>query len=73
LIDGLKNQVIVEDETARQMFAFTPLGYEEAVRMALRRAKTVNKKTMRSYTPQKERRGCNVLHFLLFGSNRYLK
>jgi len=70
LIDGLKNQVIVEDETARQLFAFTPMGYEEAVRKALQRVKIVNKKPVRSYTPQKERRGCNLLHFLLFGSNR---
>jgi hypothetical protein len=60
----------VEDPAARQLFAFTPMGYEEAVRMALQRVKIVNKKPVRSYTPQKERRGCNLLHFLLFGSNR---
>ncbi len=40
LIDGLKNQVIVEDDTAQQLFPFTPLGYNEAVRMALRRVET---------------------------------
>jgi len=46
LIDGLKNQVIVEDETARQLFAFTPMGYKDAVRMALRRAETGNVETI---------------------------
>ena len=30
----------MEDETARQLFAFTPLGYEEAVRVALKRTET---------------------------------
>jgi Protein of unknown function (DUF2867) len=46
LIDGVKNQVIVEDATARQLFAFPPLGYEDAVRIALKRAKTGNIETI---------------------------
>ncbi len=66
LIDGVKNQVIVADPTARQLFPFTPLGYEEAVRVALKRAETGNKKTMRSFSPKKDRRGCNLWHFLFF-------
>jgi uncharacterized protein YbjT (DUF2867 family) len=70
LIDGLKNQVIVEDPAACQLFDFTPMGYEEAVCIALRRADTGNKKSVRSLPAQKERRGCNLLYTLLFGSNK---
>ena len=40
LIKGLKNQVIVEDPTARELFPFEPLGYEEAVRIALKRTES---------------------------------
>jgi uncharacterized protein YbjT (DUF2867 family) len=66
LIDGVKNQVIVEDQAARQLFGFTLLGYEEAVRVALKRLKASNKKYKRSYAPKQDRRGCNLLRFLLF-------
>jgi uncharacterized protein YbjT (DUF2867 family) len=69
LIDGVKNQVIVEDPTARQLFSFMPMGYEEAVRLALKRADTGKKYPMRSLQPNKDRRGCNILYSLLFGSN----
>ncbi len=64
LIEGVKNQVIVEDPSARLLFDFTPMGYEEAVRVALKRAEAGRKKTMRSFTPQKDRRGCNLWYFL---------
>ena len=70
LIEGLKNQVIVEDPTAREMFGFKPMGYEDAVRFALKQAETGNKKSMRPFRPQKGRRGCNLLYSLLFGSNK---
>ena len=70
LIDGLKNQVIVEDPTARLLFDFKPMGYEEAVRLALKRTQTGNKKTIRSMPPKKERRGCNLLYAFLFGSHK---
>jgi uncharacterized protein YbjT (DUF2867 family) len=46
LIDGVKNQVIVEDSAARQLFGFTPLGYEAAVRTALKRAEAGNVETI---------------------------
>ena len=46
LIEGLKNQVIVEDPAARQLFAFEPLGYEEAVKLALKRAESGNIETI---------------------------
>jgi hypothetical protein len=66
LIDGVKNQVIVEDPSAEQLFGFTPLGYEEAVRVALKRVQASNKKYTRSYAPKQDRRGCNLLRSLLF-------
>jgi uncharacterized protein YbjT (DUF2867 family) len=37
LLEGLKNEVIVHDNTAEKLFSFTPISYEEAVRLALRR------------------------------------
>ena len=67
LIEGLKNQVIVEDPAARLLFDFTPMGYEEAVRLALKPARTGNKKAARSIPQQKDRRGCNRLYTLVFG------
>ncbi len=66
LIDGVKNQVIVEDPEALQMFGFTPLGYEEAVRVALKRIAASNRKYQRSIAPRKGRRGCNLLRFFFF-------
>jgi len=70
LIDGLKNQVIVEDPASRQIFGFTPMEYEEAVRIALKQAEASNKKSVRSMPPKKERRGCNLLYAVLFGSRK---
>ena len=37
LIEGLRNEVIVHDFTAREMFGFEPMSYEAAVRLALER------------------------------------
>lgn len=37
LIEGLRNEVIVRDPTAREMFGFEPMSYEAAVRLALER------------------------------------
>jgi hypothetical protein len=37
LIDGLKNQAVVQDPTAQQLFPFAPLSYEEALKMVLER------------------------------------
>jgi hypothetical protein len=37
LIDGVKNQAVVQDATAQHLFPFPPLSYEEAVKMALER------------------------------------
>lgn len=37
LLEGLKNEVIVHDNTAEKLFSFNPIGYEDAVRLALRR------------------------------------
>jgi len=68
LIDGVKNQVIVEDPAARQIFGFTPMGYEDAVRIALKQAKSSDKTHIRSIPTEKDRRGCNLLYTLLFGS-----
>jgi hypothetical protein len=76
LIDGMKNQVIVDDPAARQMFDFTPMGYEDAVRLALKHVDTGKKKSMRPLPqmrllPQKkDRRGCNLLYTVLFGSRK---
>lgn len=70
LIDGLKNQVIVEDPTARHIFNFKPMGYEEAVRLALKPAEASNKKSIRSTPLKNERRGCNLLYAFLFGSHK---
>jgi uncharacterized protein YbjT (DUF2867 family) len=39
LIEGLKNELICTDNTARQMFGFEPISYERAVRYALEREK----------------------------------
>jgi uncharacterized protein YbjT (DUF2867 family) len=35
LIEGLRSEVVVRDEAARDMFPFEPVGYEEAVRRVL--------------------------------------
>ena len=59
LIEGLKNQVIVEDPSARELFAFEPLGYEEAVKMALRRTASGEVETTWSVSSKKDRKGCN--------------
>ena len=37
LIEGLKNEVIVQDETARQLFKFPLIRYQEALELALER------------------------------------
>lgn len=37
LVEGLKNEVLVRDDTARKLFHFLPIGYGEAVRIALKR------------------------------------
>lgn len=70
LIDGLKNQVIVEDPSAGNLFSFTPMSYEEAIRRALKPVETGSRKSVRLNPARKERRGCNVLYSLLFGSSR---
>jgi hypothetical protein len=36
IIDSLKSETIVEDDTARQIFDFEPMAFDEAVRRALR-------------------------------------
>jgi uncharacterized protein YbjT (DUF2867 family) len=64
LIEGLKNQVIVEDPAARQLFAFEPLGYEEAVKLALKCTDSGQVKTTRSASSKKDRKGCNFWHIL---------
>jgi uncharacterized protein YbjT (DUF2867 family) len=38
LIEGLKNDVVCRNDASRRIFAFEPLGYEEAVRLALDRS-----------------------------------
>ena len=35
LIEGMKTEVIVHDQSARELFPFRPIGYEEAVRRVL--------------------------------------
>jgi uncharacterized protein YbjT (DUF2867 family) len=37
LIEGLRAEVVVRDETARRLFPFVPLGYQRAVELALER------------------------------------
>lgn len=37
LLEGLKSEVIVRDDTARRIFNFTPISYEQAVSLALGR------------------------------------
>ena len=37
LIEGLRNEVIVRDPAAREMFGFEPMSYEDSVRLALER------------------------------------
>ncbi len=39
LIEGLKNELICKNDTARKMFNFEPIKYEQAVRYALEREK----------------------------------
>lgn len=40
LIEGLKNEVIVNDDTAKRLFNIVPISYEQAVRYALERIGT---------------------------------
>lgn len=40
LIEGLRNELIVRDNTARDLFNFEPITYEETVLLALEREKT---------------------------------
>jgi hypothetical protein len=56
--------VIVEDPAARQLFAFEPLGYEVAVKLALKRTDSGQVKTTRSASTKKDRKGCNFWHIL---------
>ena len=37
LIEGLRSEVVVHDDTARRLFPFVPLGYRRAVELALER------------------------------------
>lgn len=37
LVQGLKNEVVCREHSARRLFEFTPLSYEEAVKLALQR------------------------------------
>lgn len=37
LIYGLRNEVVVRDDTARRLFAFTPIKYEQAIQLAIER------------------------------------
>lgn len=69
LIDGLKNQVIVQDPTALQLFSITPIGYEESVKVALRRIPSERVETNRSLYSQRERRGCNLWRVFLYWIN----
>ncbi len=39
LIDSLKHEVIVKDDTASRLFTFQPIGYDEAVRRAIDRTR----------------------------------
>ena len=64
LIEGLKNQVIVEDATARQLFAFEPLGYEEAVKLALKRTDSGEVETIWSGALSSFPAGETSQHFL---------
>lgn len=66
LIDGLKNQVIVHDPTALRLFAITPIGYEEAVKTALRRIPSEKVETNRSLSTQRERKGCHLWQVFLY-------
>lgn len=46
LIEGLKNDVVVRDEKARELFPeIDPIGYEKAVRLAIRRIDTQDVET----------------------------
>jgi uncharacterized protein YbjT (DUF2867 family) len=46
LIDGLRNRVVVEDDSARRVFpSIEPVGYDDAVRRALDRYSTVGPET----------------------------
>lgn len=38
LIEGFRSEVVVRDQTARGLFDFQPIGYEEAVRRVLAQA-----------------------------------
>lgn len=46
LIEGLKNEVIVRDDTARQLFKFPLLKYQEAIELALKRHDNDNVETI---------------------------
>jgi uncharacterized protein YndB with AHSA1/START domain len=37
LVEGLRTEVVVTDDTARRLFGFSPMGYETALRLALAR------------------------------------
>lgn len=45
LIQGLKNDVVCQNNEARKIFSFEPLGYEESVRLALDRTSQGNVET----------------------------
>ncbi len=46
LIDGLKNEIVVHGNKAKTFFDFEPIGYEEAVRLALKREKEKSVETI---------------------------
>ncbi len=46
LIEGLDNEVVVRDDTARRLFAIEPISYEAAVRLALSRFERDDVETM---------------------------
>lgn len=46
IIEGLKNESVCTDDRARRIFAFEPIGYEDAVNFALQRQKKGNVETI---------------------------
>ena len=43
LIDSMSNEVVVEDDSIRQLVPFEPMGYDEAVKQALHEHESAGK------------------------------
>jgi uncharacterized protein YbjT (DUF2867 family) len=64
LIEGLKNDVVCQDFQAREIFSIQPLGYREAIRLALQRIGEGQVETIWSGSQVSMGKGENAVHSL---------